>query len=148
MNKILLLSLLMLNSCALDNFLSGMNNKLEGTNKALNGDLSSFSSDKDTKNNETKIKNNTEKSTQLLDADCDSWAKKSYQWHMYDSKKAYSQTQSTHQYIYAKRENEIIKLEAKLVRLCIQDNDNSAHGSTHQMPNVYIDKLGKDGFYH
>jgi hypothetical protein len=145
MKKIILIaSLLSLNGCAFDSLMSNLNGSLDKTNKVLSGDLSRISSKATLVSDKKDI---SLKSTSLIDSDCDKWAKNSYEWHMNTGHKT-SQSNLKQMEIFYKKENEIIKAEGKLIRLCMQDDHQSAHGSNPQNPNPYLDKLGKDGFYH
>lgn len=149
--KILILCSI-LGGCAFDNPIGNLNNTLSNTNKILSGDMSPISKNDKQKDQintaSNKNKEDNSRNTKIIDAECDNWAKKSYKWHKYDSNKIYDKNDYKHKSIYSKKESEIIKIDMKLVRLCIQDSPDSAHGSNNQLPNEYLDKLGIDGFYH
>ncbi len=122
---------ILLNSCAFDDMMTGVNGTLAKTNAALSGKLQS---PEKTAENIAK-KNNESRSTgsAVLDAECKVWREKDDDFHRDTKRNSYSDV------VRAKLENENVKIHGKFFRLCMPNN---------QMPNKYMDKLGADGLYH
>jgi len=125
MRKLVLVTLFLLNGCAFDDMMSGINGTLKSTNNVLSGTL-----DSNTEFNNKNLKQSNKK------INCEKDIEKSEKWYKSDRKKIYSSNPQQHLIIYSKKEQEVINMQGDLAYYCgyvNRDLDN---------PNKqYIDKI-------
>ena len=126
MKNIFLLTLLLLNGCAFDNMMNGLNSSLSTTNQALSGNLP---------NNKISV-------TSSNDIDCDKDSRKFKEWNSTGKNKIYSSNLKRHLETLDSKQAEMNKIQYKLIRYC---NDRYASDSFTSdgvdINKPYIDKI-------